>query len=63
MIPDNQRLQVDIRNLPLGVVPALKMTALENGVSLTDLVRTIIVGAALKADRPNGKSKKYEPVV
>lgn len=63
MIPDNQRLQVDIRNLPLGVVPALKLSALENGVSLTDLVRTIIVGAALKGDKPNGKPKKYVPVV
>lgn len=45
---DSQRLQVDIKNLPVGVVPKLKMLALEHEVTLTDYVRSIVVGAALK---------------
>lgn len=60
---DDQRLQIDVRNLPLGVKPALKLMAFEADVTLTDLIRTIIVGAALKAEKANGKAKKYEPVV
>jgi plasmid stability protein len=68
---DNQRVQADIRNLPLGVVPTLKLIALDAGVSFTDLVRTILVEYALKNERPVEKPRitkaaikasGYEPV-
>lgn len=44
------RLQVDLRNLPLSVVPALKVKAIKAGCTLTGYLRSIIIEAALKGD-------------
>lgn len=49
---DDQRIQIDVRNLPMGVKPTLKLMAVDAGCTFTDLIRTIVVEYALKGKPP-----------
>lgn len=55
---DNQRIQVDVRNMPLGVKPKLNEMAKEAGVSLTDYIRTLLCRVVLGPPSPSARIKE-----
>lgn len=63
MVEDNQRIQLDIRDLPLGIKPKLKRMALDADLTLTEYIKAALIDLA-KSDEEIVASKRpgYSPV-
>jgi hypothetical protein len=62
-VNDNCRVQLDIRDLPLGIKPKLKQMALDADLTLTEYIKAALIDLA-KSDEEFAASQRpgYTPV-